>query len=69
MTVITRFPPSPTGFMHIGTGRTALYNWLFARRHNGKMLFRIEDTDRERFKPEYTDAQNRQRPEMAGPRL
>lgn len=56
MTVITRFPPSPTGFMHIGTGRTALYNWLYARRHGGKMLFRIEDTDRERYKPEYVDA-------------
>ncbi|MBU0800035.1 MAG: glutamate--tRNA ligase [Alphaproteobacteria bacterium] len=56
MTVITRFPPSPTGFMHIGTARTALYNWLFARRHGGKMLFRIEDTDRERYKPEYVDA-------------
>ncbi len=48
MTVVTRFPPSPTGFMHIGTARTALYNWLYARRHGGKMLFRIEDTDRAR---------------------
>jgi glutamyl-tRNA synthetase len=56
MTVVTRFPPSPTGYMHIGNARTALYNWLFARRHGGKMLFRIEDTDRERFKPEYVDA-------------
>ena len=56
MTVITRFPPSPTGLMHIGTARTALYNWLFARGNNGKMLFRIEDTDRARFKPEYTQA-------------
>ncbi len=55
MTVITRFPPSPTGRMHIGNARTALYNWLYARHHGGKMLFRIEDTDRERYKPEYVD--------------
>ncbi len=48
MTVITRFPPSPTGFMHIGTARTALFNWLYAKHTKGKMLFRIEDTDRER---------------------
>ncbi|HST93641.1 MAG TPA: glutamate--tRNA ligase [Microvirga sp.] len=48
MTVVTRFAPSPTGFLHIGGGRTALFNWLFARRHGGKMLLRIEDTDRER---------------------
>ena len=46
--VVTRFAPSPTGFLHIGGGRTALFNWLFARRHGGKMLLRIEDTDRER---------------------
>jgi glutamyl-tRNA synthetase len=46
--VITRFAPSPTGFLHIGGARTALFNWLFARRHGGKMLLRIEDTDRER---------------------
>lgn len=56
MSVITRIPPSPTGLMHIGTARTALYNWLFARRHQGKMLFRIEDTDRERYRPEYVDS-------------
>ncbi len=56
MTVITRFPPSPTGMMHIGTARTALYNWLFARHHKGQMQFRIEDTDRERYKPEYVAA-------------
>ena len=48
MTVVTRFAPSPTGFLHIGGGRTALFNWLFARHHGGKMLLRIEDTDRER---------------------
>jgi glutamyl-tRNA synthetase len=46
--VITRFAPSPTGFLHIGGGRTALFNWLYARRYGGKMLLRIEDTDRER---------------------
>ena len=46
--VVTRFAPSPTGFLHIGGGRTALFNWLYARRHGGRMLLRIEDTDRER---------------------
>tara|TARA_R110000868_G_scaffold1132_10_gene8671 strand:- start:73 stop:1485 length:1413 start_codon:yes stop_codon:yes gene_type:complete len=46
--IITRFAPSPTGFLHIGGGRTALFSWLYARRHNGKFLLRIEDTDRER---------------------
>lgn len=46
--VVTRFAPSPTGFLHIGGGRTALFNWLYARRTGGKMLLRIEDTDRER---------------------
>jgi len=48
MTVITRFAPSPTGFLHIGGARTALFNWLYARHHNGKFLLRIEDTDRKR---------------------
>jgi glutamyl-tRNA synthetase len=48
MTVVTRFAPSPTGFLHIGGARTALFNWLYAKRHGGKMLLRIEDTDRER---------------------
>jgi len=47
-TVVTRFAPSPTGFLHIGGGRTALFNWLYAKAHGGKMLLRIEDTDRER---------------------
>jgi len=46
--VLTRFAPSPTGFLHIGGARTALFNWLYARGHGGKMLLRIEDTDRER---------------------
>jgi glutamyl-tRNA synthetase len=48
MTVICRFAPSPTGYLHIGGARTALFNWLFARHHGGKFLLRIEDTDRER---------------------
>jgi glutamyl-tRNA synthetase len=47
-TVVTRFAPSPTGFLHIGGARTALFNWLFARHHGGKFLLRIEDTDRAR---------------------
>ena len=46
--VVTRFAPSPTGFLHIGGGRTALFNWLYAKKTGGKMLLRIEDTDRER---------------------
>ena len=46
--VITRFAPSPTGFLHIGGARTALFNWLYARRLGGRFLLRIEDTDRER---------------------
>jgi glutamyl-tRNA synthetase len=46
--VVTRFAPSPTGFLHIGGARTALFNWLYARKRGGKMLLRIEDTDRER---------------------
>lgn len=56
MTVVTRFPPSPTGLMHIGTARTLLYNWLYARGRGGKMRFRIEDTDRERYDPKHVDA-------------
>jgi glutamyl-tRNA synthetase len=47
-TVVTRFAPSPTGFLHIGGARTALFNWLFARRHGGRFLLRIEDTDKAR---------------------
>jgi glutamyl-tRNA synthetase len=54
--VVTRFAPSPTGFLHIGGARTALFNWLYARRHGGRMLLRIEDTDRERSTPEAIDA-------------
>ena len=56
MTVVTRFAPSPTGFLHIGGARTALFNWLYARRRGGKMLLRIEDTDRERSTQEAIDA-------------
>lgn len=56
MTVVTRFPPSPTGFMHIGNARTALYNWLYAKHTGGKMVFRIEDTDRERHSEEAVTA-------------
>ena len=47
-TVVTRFAPSPTGYLHIGGARTALFNWLYARHTGGKFLLRIEDTDRER---------------------
>ncbi|MCA3609416.1 MAG: glutamate--tRNA ligase [Methylobacterium sp.] len=54
--IVTRFAPSPTGFLHIGGARTALFNWLLARRHGGKMLLRIEDTDRVRSTPEAIDA-------------
>ncbi len=56
MTVVTRFAPSPTGDLHIGGARTALFNWLFARHHGGKFLMRIEDTDRARSTPEATKA-------------
>ena len=48
MSVVTRFAPSPTGFLHIGGARTALFNWLYARHHGGKFHLRIEDTDRKR---------------------
>ncbi len=54
--IITRFAPSPTGFLHIGGARTALFNWVYAKKHNGKMLLRIEDTDRARSTDEATKA-------------
>jgi len=54
--VVTRFAPSPTGFLHIGGARTALFNWLYARGRGGKFLLRIEDTDRARSTPEATAA-------------
>ena len=48
-----RIAPSPTGELHIGNARTALFNWLYARKHNGKFLLRIDDTDVERSTPEF----------------
>ena len=54
--VVTRFAPSPTGYLHIGGARTALFNWLYARGRGGKFLLRIEDTDRARSTPEATQA-------------
>ncbi|MEM6596432.1 MAG: glutamate--tRNA ligase family protein, partial [Pseudomonadota bacterium] len=54
--VVTRFAPSPTGFLHIGGARTALFNWLYARAKGGKFLLRIEDTDRARSTSEATEA-------------
>jgi glutamyl-tRNA synthetase len=54
--VVTRFAPSPTGYLHIGGARTALFNWLFARHHGGKYLLRIEDTDKARSTKEAIDA-------------
>jgi glutamyl-tRNA synthetase len=53
--VITRFPPSPTGFLHIGSVRTALFNYLFAKHNGGRVFLRFEDTDRERSKKEFED--------------
>jgi len=56
MTVTTRFAPSPTGTLHVGNVRTALHNWLWARKHGGRFLLRIDDTDLERSKEDYVDA-------------
>ena len=56
MTVRTRFAPSPTGVLHLGSVRTALFSWLYARRHGGQFILRIEDTDRERSTPENVNA-------------
>lgn len=56
MSIVTRFPPSPTGLMHIGNARTALFNWLYARANNGKFVVRIEDTDRKRHSEEAVQA-------------
>jgi len=55
MTIRVRFAPSPTGYLHVGGARTALFNWLFARHHGGVFVLRIEDTDRDRSKPEHTE--------------
>lgn len=56
MSVTVRFAPSPTGFLHVGNARTALFNWLFARRHGGRFLLRLDDTDCERSRPDYAEA-------------
>ena len=56
MSIVTRFAPSPTGFLHIGGVRTALFNWLFSKANNGKFLLRIEDTDRSRSTNEAVNA-------------
>ena len=56
MKVTTRFAPSPTGLLHVGGARTALFAWLHARRHGGEFILRIEDTDRERSTQESVDA-------------
>ena len=56
MVVRTRFAPSPTGFLHVGSVRTALFSWLYARRHQGEFILRIEDTDKERSTPESVQA-------------
>ena len=52
MSVVTRFAPSPTGMLHLGGARTALFNWLYARHHSGTFRLRLEDTDRKRSTPE-----------------
>ena len=56
MSVVTRFAPSPTGYLHVGGARTALYSWLHAKRNQGKFILRIEDTDLERSTPEAVQA-------------
>ena len=56
MTVRTRFAPSPTGFLHIGGARTALFSWAYAKKHQGQFVLRVEDTDVERSTPEAVQA-------------
>ena len=56
MEVVTRFAPSPTGYLHIGGARTAIFNYLYAMKHNGKYLVRIEDTDKKRSTKEAVQA-------------
>ena len=56
MTVRTRFAPSPTGFLHVGGARTALFSWLYAKKHGGQFVLRIEDTDLERSTSESVNA-------------
>ena len=66
--VRVRFAPSPTGYLHIGGARTALFNWLFARHHGGKFVLRIEDTDMKR-NIRGGDGRHLRRLRMAGPEL
>ncbi|QPQ54683.1 glutamate--tRNA ligase [Allosphingosinicella flava] len=56
MTIVTRFAPSPTGKLHVGNIRTALHNWLWAKRHGGRFILRLDDTDKERSREEYADS-------------
>src|SRR3546814_13858047 len=56
LTVTTRFAPSPTGNLHVGHIRTALHNWMWARKNGGRFLLRLDDTDAERSREEYVDA-------------
>ena len=56
MSVVTRFAPSPTGRLHVGNIRTALHNFLFARKHGGRFILRIDDTDQERSREEFVEA-------------
>src|SRR5918999_4084744 len=56
MAVVTRFAPAPTGRLHVGNMRTALHNWLWARKADGRFILRIDDTDRERSREEYVEA-------------
>src|SRR5688572_27276097 len=56
MSVVTRFAPAPTGRLHVGNVRTAIHNWLFARRHGGRFLLRIDDTDRARSHETFVEA-------------
>src|SRR3546814_14796930 len=56
LTVTTRFAPSPTGNLHVGNIRTALHNWMWARKNGGRFLLRLDDTDAERSREEYVDA-------------
>ena len=56
MTIKTRFAPSPTGHLHVGNIRTALHNWMFAKKESGTFLLRLDDTDAERSKEEYVEA-------------
>jgi glutamyl-tRNA synthetase (EC 6.1.1.17) len=63
--IVTRFPPSPTGYLHIGGARTALFNYLYARQNGGKFILRIEDTDQARSPR--NDGRHHRRHALAGP--